>query len=97
MGIRRISPGRMAEDAYTQGRFSHDGKRYVGFVDETQAEISTPKWETDATRNNPEPQRREDQRAPGYDNNTAEKWLTGRGKVHPHFDSDPAGEPTRKK
>jgi hypothetical protein len=46
----------------------------------------------DAKNNSPEPQAQSDKRAPGYDNNTKEGWLIGKGPVHPHFDATPRGK-----
>ena len=86
MGIRRVSPAKLVEDIYKRGRTYRE---FVGFEGETQKTVPSPQWELDATRNNPAPQRREDQQAPGYDNNTKEGWLVGRGAPHPHFDHSP--------
>lgn len=85
MGVRRISPAKLVEDIYKRGR---SYREFVGFVGETQKTIPSPQWEL-GERNNPIPQRREDQQAPGYDNNTKEGWLIGKGPVHPHFDATP--------
>ena len=89
MGIRRVSPAKLVEDIYKRGRSFHD---YVGFVGETQKTIPTPQWELDPKGNAPGPQRCEDQQAPGYDNNTKEGWLVGRGAPHPNFDHTPRGK-----
>jgi hypothetical protein len=82
MGIRKVTPANV-ERLYAEGRHRYS------------------KWETDAKNNSPEPQAQSDKRAPGYDNSVDPKgkegWLIGHGKPHPSFDSDPAGEPTRKK
>ena len=42
MGVRRISPAKLVENIYQQGRSYHDGKRYVGFEGGKQKEIPTP-------------------------------------------------------
>jgi hypothetical protein len=93
----KITPGKLVERVYREGRAYHDGRRYVGFEGApAKTQIPTPQWELDPKGNSPEPQARQDQRAPTYDNNTKETWLTGHGK-HPSSDYKPEGEPTRKK
>jgi hypothetical protein len=87
MGIRRVSPSKLVEDIYKRGR---SYREFVGYEGETQKAIPVlEKWELDPKGNSPTPQRREDAQAPGYDNNTKEGWLVGRGAPHPHFGATP--------
>jgi hypothetical protein len=84
--MAKVNPAKLVADIYRRGR---SYREFVGFEGSTQKTVPSPQWELDSKRNNPEPQRPEDQRAPTYDNNTKEAWLTGRGPVHPHFDATP--------
>ena len=92
--MAKVSPAKLVERIYQQGRSYYDGKRYVGYEGEvTKAgNITVGQWELDAKNNSPEPQAQSDKRAPGYDNNTKEGWLIGKGPVHPHFDATPRGK-----
>ena len=88
MGVRRVSPAKLGRGHLQAGPFLPRSSSDTRAKRKRRSPCrNNGNWTR--KRNSPTPQRREDQQAPGYDNNTKEGWLVGKGPVHPHFDATP--------